>query len=168
VTYDEDNLLYIVLIPHSCSISSSVISQRLLSNFFCNEATDIKLNNCTFSTSATRCSPPSDSFAGIQCSSSASGEVSWCVSFCSLYSCADPSFPLPSHPIPSSPLSLLTVSAGSIRLFGGSTRRGIVEVFYDGRWGPVCSSSWGSSDARVVCGELGFNRNDASSYTSNG
>ena len=39
-----------------------------------------------------------------------------------------------------------------------------MEAFYDGRWGPVCSSSWGSSDARVVWGELGFNRNDASSY----
>jgi len=113
------------------SISSSVIGQQRLSNFVCNEATDIKLNNCTFSTS-TRCSRSSDLFAGIQCSSSAS------------------------------------VSAGPVRLFGDSTRRGIVEVFYDGRWGPVCSSSWGSSDARVVCGELGFNRDDASSYTSTG
>ena len=121
VTYDEDSLSYIVFIPHSCS---SVISQRLLSNFSCNEATDIKLNNCTYSTSATRCSLPSTFFAGIQCSSSASGEVSWCVSCCSLYSCTDPSFPLfhhfPSpllpHPIPPTPLSCPLSSSSTYSL----------------------------------------------------
>ena len=87
------------------------------------------------------------------------------ITCCAISSCASP---LPSHPIPPSPLSLLTVSTGSVRLFAGSTHQGIVEVFYDGRWGPVCSRNWGSFAARVVCGELGFNRDDASSYTSTG
>ena len=60
------------------------------------------------------------------------------------------------------------IQEGSVRLFGGNRTRGLVEMFYDGRWGPICSSGWGVSDARVVCAELGLNRNDATSYTSSG
>lgn len=60
------------------------------------------------------------------------------------------------------------IQEGSVRLFGGNRTRGIVEVFYDGRWGPICSSGWGSTDARVVCAEMGFNRDDATAYTSSG
>ena len=59
-------------------------------------------------------------------------------------------------------------SSGSVRLFGDTRARGLVEVFYNGRWGPVCSTLWGSTEARVVCAELGFNRDDADRYISSG
>ena len=33
---------------------------------------------------------------------------------------------------------------------------GIVEVYYNGKWTPVSGEQWDISDARVVCGELGY------------
>ncbi|XP_050407264.1 deleted in malignant brain tumors 1 protein [Patella vulgata] len=45
----------------------------------------------------------------------------------------------------------------AIRLVGGSgPHEGRVEVYYHNRWGTVCSNSWSSNDASVVCRELGF------------
>lgn len=38
---------------------------------------------------------------------------------------------------------------------GDHTCSGRVEVYYDGRWGTVCDSYWGSSDGQVVCREVG-------------
>lgn len=43
-----------------------------------------------------------------------------------------------------------------VRLMNGqrevtSSGRGYVQVFHDGRWGSICSNSWGDKDAKVVC-----------------
>ena len=46
---------------------------------------------------------------------------------------------------------------GDVRLIGGSNEReGRVEVCIGKVWGTVCSYGWSSSDARVVCRQLGF------------
>ncbi len=46
---------------------------------------------------------------------------------------------------------------GEVRLAGGATSlEGRVEICYDNQWGTVCDDSWGTDDANVVCGQLGF------------
>ena len=46
---------------------------------------------------------------------------------------------------------------GHLQLVGGPVNsEGRVEICIGGVWGRVCHNSWGSSDARVVCRQLGF------------
>ena len=54
-------------------------------------------------------------------------------------------------------MSFLACSHGSLRLVGGSSAtQGRVEICLNSQWGTVCDDFWGTSDAWVVCRQLGY------------
>ena len=55
--------------------------------------------------------------------------------------------------------SIISCCHGDVRLMNGYTpNEGRVEVCLSNQWKTVCSSSWDSTDAGVVCVQLGFMR----------
>ncbi len=49
-----------------------------------------------------------------------------------------------------------TCTQGAIRLQGGTTTQGRVEICNNNAWGTVCDDFWGTADAQVACRQLGF------------
>ena len=45
---------------------------------------------------------------------------------------------------------------GAIRLQGGTTTQGRVEICINNTWSTVCDDLWGTTDARVACRQLGL------------
>ncbi|KAJ8307548.1 hypothetical protein KUTeg_015632, partial [Tegillarca granosa] len=48
-----------------------------------------------------------------------------------------------------------------VRLRGGNSTSGRVEVYYNGKWGTTCDDIWNVANARVVCRMLGFSNGTA-------
>ena len=48
---------------------------------------------------------------------------------------------------------------GSVRLLGGTATQGRVEICNDNVWGTVCDNFWDTTDAEVICGQLGYSLN---------
>ncbi|XP_071510604.1 neurotrypsin-like [Diadema antillarum] len=60
------------------------------------------------------------------------------------------------------------ISCLTTRLYGGSDESsGRVQVWSDGQWGKVCSSSFGANEQRVVCAELGYMYRSNRTYSAN-
>ena len=54
-------------------------------------------------------------------------------------------------------LSPVGCTTGIVRLAGSNyTNRGRIEICINNEWGTVCDDRFGSSDARVVCRQLGY------------
>ena len=52
-----------------------------------------------------------------------------------------------------------------MRLVGGSSyNEGVVEVYYNGRWGSVCYYGWDEHDTNIVCKQLGFNLGESVNF----
>jgi len=51
----------------------------------------------------------------------------------------------------------INCTSGSVHLVGGlSEWEGRVEICFNNQWGTVCDNSFTSTDARVVCRQLGY------------
>ena len=54
--------------------------------------------------------------------------------------------------------TIASCANGTVRLSGGGSYYGRVEVCANNIWGTICSDFWDYEDASVVCSELGYSQ----------
>jgi hypothetical protein len=50
----------------------------------------------------------------------------------------------------------VTCNQGSVRVSGGSSQQGRVEICINNNWGTICDDGWSTIDANIVCRQLGY------------
>lgn len=50
----------------------------------------------------------------------------------------------------------ISCTDGDVRLTGGSETNGTIEVCHENQWGLICSSGFGTNEAKVICQQLKF------------
>ena len=62
---------------------------------------------------------------------------------------------------------LVPCSTGQLRLVGANiTNAGRVEICLGNVWGTVCDNGWSTTDAAVVCSQLGYSREGESVFVT--
>jgi len=64
-----------------------------------------------------------------------------------------------SQPSTPTPLVLVQLQGGDDNTCGN-----VIALNRDGEFGPICDDNWGENDAQVVCGQLGFSRENFTVY----
>jgi hypothetical protein len=60
----------------------------------------------------------------------------------------------------------ITCNQGSVRVSGGSSQQGRVEICINNNWGTVCDDGWSTIDANIVCRQLGYSNADATARSN--
>ena len=53
---------------------------------------------------------------------------------------------------------LFLSAGGTLRLYGGGTSFGTLQIYHNGIWKSICDNGWGREESTVACRQLGFTK----------